>query len=271
MGATPDTIWRVPAYLPYLQPPLTDKILAQAEQQIGQKLPQEFVALLRQQNGGYLRYSLPESPHEKIAGIGPHFPSLTDFDWDECQDWVSFPLQGLVPFDGDGHWHLCLDYRKNAKNPAVSYIDIECDSQSLKAETFAAYLNKLQLNVENEYVLTGVADIDQLIAQLSKALKAKFYPPDSSDQGYTLYRGQAGTSERPAWIWLSTNKALRGFVREEDDRYEELKDLMPGFAPRFPGVPAEAYILGASESILAKVISAVAGLGYSARPLHECI
>jgi hypothetical protein len=111
MAATADTIWRVPAYLPYLQPPLTDEAVAAAEKAIGFELPAEYLHLLRKQNGGYIRYSLPENVHNTIAGIGPHFPSLTEFDWDQCQESVSFPLRGLVPFDGDGHWHLCLDYR----------------------------------------------------------------------------------------------------------------------------------------------------------------
>ena len=47
MGATADTIWRVPAYLPYLQPPLTDKAVASAEKQIGYRLPVEFLNLLK--------------------------------------------------------------------------------------------------------------------------------------------------------------------------------------------------------------------------------
>ena len=79
-----ETIWRVPAYLPYLRPPLTDAILAAGETKIGFQLPSEYVNLLRVQNGGYIHFSLPDSVHNTIAGIGPNFPSLTDFDWDEC-------------------------------------------------------------------------------------------------------------------------------------------------------------------------------------------
>src|SRR5690349_6685321 len=112
MSASPETIWSVPAYLPYLQPQITDAKIQTAEKRIGFKLPPEYIALLRIQNGGYIRYRLPDSVHEVIAGIGPHFPSITDFDWEEAQKFVSFKLKGLVPFDGDGHWHLCLDYRQ---------------------------------------------------------------------------------------------------------------------------------------------------------------
>src|SRR5215469_529390 len=147
MPATVDTIWRVPTYLPYLQPPLTNEAVAEAEKRIGFKLPSEFLTLLRKQNGGYIRYSLPEMVHDSIAGIGPHFPSLTGYDWDEFQEYVGFPLQGLVPFDGDGHWHLCLDYRQNSGTPAVTHADIECDEETRVADSFVDYLAMLQIDI----------------------------------------------------------------------------------------------------------------------------
>ena len=51
-------IWRSPKYLPYIQPALTDNALAEAEKQIGHKLPVEYIALFKIQNGGYIRYTL---------------------------------------------------------------------------------------------------------------------------------------------------------------------------------------------------------------------
>jgi len=126
VNASADTIWKVPAYLPYLQPPLTDEAVEAAEQRIGYKLPSEYLDLLRKQNGGYIRFSLPEMVHDSIAGIGPYFPSLTKLDWGEWQEQVIFPLQGLVPFDGDGHWYLCLDFRDSSRTPSITHADIEC-------------------------------------------------------------------------------------------------------------------------------------------------
>ena len=179
MSATVDTIWQVPAYLPYLQPPLSDEAVASAEREIGYPLPSEYLGLLKKQNGGYIRFSLPDMVHDSIAGIGPHFPSLTGFDWDECQRHVSFSLEGLVPFDGDGHWHLCLDYRKNSATPTVTYVDIECDRQCGIADSFVGYLAMLEIDVGDEYVLEGVADIETVRCRLSLALSIDFDPPDS--------------------------------------------------------------------------------------------
>ena len=269
--ATPDTIWQVPAYLPYLQPALTNDAIAAAEHNIGYRLPTEYLALLKRQNGGYIRFSLPEMVHDSIAGIGPNFPSLTEFDWSDSQQYVGFTLHGLVPFDGDGHWHLCLDYRENATAPSVAYVDIECDQQSRVANSFADYLALLRLDVDGEYVMAGVSDIEPVKSKLASLLATSFEPPDIWAHGYATHRAGLGSSDSPEWVWISPNTVPRGFVRSDDPLYNELKDLMPGHAERFPGLPAHSYLLSATDGVRAKVIEACARCGLSVRPLLEYV
>jgi len=271
VSATPDTIWRVPVYLPYLQPPLNDEAVAAAEAAIGYKLPSEYVWLLRKQNGGYIRYALPENVHNMIAGIGPHFPSLTGFDWDDCANPVSFPLDGLVPFDGDGHWYLCLDYRKNSAAPAITIADIECDEETHVAESFAAYLGLLEIGGENEYVLEAVGDIEKVKADLSAQLGVAFDTSDAWAHGYAVHRARLGPKEGPEWVWLSPNTVPRGFVRKDDRRYAELKDLLPGSAERFPDLPPGSYLLSATDAVLARVLDACKRAGLPVRPLREYV
>lgn len=271
MGATAETIWRVPAYLPYLQPPLTEEAVAEAEASIGHKLPDAYLDLLRTQNGGYIRYSLPEVYHDSIAGIGPHYPSLTDFDWEECQEDVSFPLQSLIPFDGDGHWHLCLDYRGDRKTPAVAHVEVEGDRETRIADSFADYLALLRVQVEDEYVVEGVSDVEALKEVLASSLKTVFDPPNSWAHGYPEHRARLGTENKPEWIWISPNAVPRGFVRSDDSRYAELKDLMPGTAARFPEAPADGYILSATDEVRAKVVEACTRSRISVRPLREYV
>src|SRR5262245_18293453 len=140
MAATAQNIWRIPAYLPDLQPSQTDEVIVAAEKQIGHPLPREDLDLLRGQNGGVIRYKLNYA-NEQIAGIGPNLPSLTNFPWDDYEEHVSFPLHGLYPFDGDGHWNLCLDYRNTPKCPVITCVDTEADTQSHIADSFAHYLS----------------------------------------------------------------------------------------------------------------------------------
>ena len=98
-------IWRRPIYLPYLQEPLTPEALRAAEEELGRALPRELAMMLSVQNGGYLRYELEGYPLDAISGIGEAHPSLTRFSWGEERECVSFELDGLVPFSGDGHWY----------------------------------------------------------------------------------------------------------------------------------------------------------------------
>lgn len=270
MKATAETIWRVPAYLPYLQPPLTDDVVASAENEIGYKLPCEYLNLLRKQNGGYIRFSLPEMVHDTISGIGPYFPSLPRFDWDECQEHVSYPLQGLVPFDGDGHWALCLDYRKNSQIPTITYADVECDWESHVADSFTDYLGMLRIRVGDELVLEKIRNIDDVKRQLSSVLGVEFEKPDTWAYGYPTQRAFLGRiDDIPLSLWISPNTVPRGFVRNNDRRYSQLKDLMPGLADRFPNLPEGSYILSVSDGARERVLNACSKCGLSAIPLRD--
>ena len=266
MKATAQTIWRVPAYLAYLQPTLTDEAVDEAQQMLGVVLPEEYLRLLRQQNGGYIRFELPESVHDTMAGIGRGFPSLTEFDGDDCQEYGSFQLQGLVPFDGDGHWHLCLDYRENENTPAITLVDIECDSETRVANSFANYLSMLRIRVKGQHVLESVSSVAELKVALSLQLGVVFDAPDNWAHGYPVEFARLGDSQS---LWISPNTAPRGFVRQDDPLYLELKDLMPGVSERFPGLPRDSYLLESTDGVRAKVLDACHRLGYAARPLGE--
>src|SRR5262245_54415936 len=120
--SVPPRLWRVPVYLPYLQPPLTDRIMQDAEAQLGVQLPHAYVSALRIQNGGYLRPTddpteLP--PVDLINGIGPRFPTILGNDWSEVKEYMAENgirtpdrIDDLIPFCGDGHFYYCFDYRQ---------------------------------------------------------------------------------------------------------------------------------------------------------------
>lgn len=247
-------IWSVPAYLPYLQPELTDEILKDAEDKLGFKLPMALIDLLKVQNGGYIRLSLPGYTHNVIAGIGPNYPSLTDFNFKEDQEYVSFSLKGLIPFDGDGHWYLCLDYRKNVNSPSVTFIDIECNKQKNIAKSFAEYLLLLEVNIDEKVVIENIHSIEKTIEKLSALLETFIPSPDSWDHGYDTYRFTLGSDDDPEWLWVSPNEVPSGFVRSDNERYNELKDLVKGSKKRYPELPDNCYLLSFTDGVKDKVL-----------------
>lgn len=269
MAVNPNNIWRVPAYLPYLQPPLTDQAISDAEAAIGYTLPPEYIALLRVQNGGCIRYSLPDSVHDTIAGIGPNFPSLTGFDWDDVQEYVSFPLQGLVPFDGDGHWHMCFDYRQDKNIPSIAYVDVECDSQSQVAPSFDDYLNLLFVDHRDQFAINDFTDFESAMSAVSRAIRSDFSKPDSWAHGYPISRASLnGDSD---WCWLSPNQVRHGFVRNDDPRYDSLKDVLPDLALRYPELTPTTYILNPSDGARDVVLASCRDAGLTITPLSNVI
>lgn len=202
-------LWQSPAYLTYVQPELTDELVSKFEKETNYKLPLEFINLLKIQNGGYIRYSLEDIPHEVIYGIGPNLPKIEKPDWSLEKEHVSFKLEGLIPFDGDGHWNLCLDYRESNSKPKITYIDIECDSQSLIANSFNEYLLLLEIDTEKKYVIETNNSTEDTILAISNSLKKKFEEPDSWAHGYPIYR----TKYRKEWIWISPNQLNQDLIK----------------------------------------------------------
>ncbi len=268
-------IWRKPIYLPYLQQPLTDSMVSDAEQQLGHKLPKEYIDLLKIQNGGYIRYRLNEdeyeeaSIHDTISGIGDRFPSITDVDWEYAEDEVSFELNNLIPFDGDGHWHLCLDYRDGNAEPKVTYIDVECDEQEVIADSFLEYLNLLEVDVEDEYYIETSDDISTTISNIEKLLGISFGEPNTFDYGYPEYR----TKYKDSWIWINPNKVQKGFVRENEYNYEKIRSLIDenATALRFPFAPENAIILKVSEDSVCDEIVSILQKEYNINQLNTLL
>jgi hypothetical protein len=153
MAITTDRFWSSNYYK---HPPLTDEMVAVAERQLGVKLPAEYIALLRIQNGGYTHgFGFPMTrrttwaedhiPLHDLAGIVTDPEIRTALNILETaymtQEWGLPPRQALL--SGDGHWWITLDYR-NGDVPSVAWIGVECDEDIQVAPTFAEFLEKLR-------------------------------------------------------------------------------------------------------------------------------
>ncbi|MEV0669504.1 SMI1/KNR4 family protein [Mycobacterium sp. NPDC050441] len=157
----PAQVWREPDEPAYDQPRLTDELLDAAESQLGVRLPEALVALLRVKNGGVLQLRFPlernyNTVHYSIRGVGPNWPRVEKEAWWHDPEWGPprpVDAEWLIPFDGDGHWDLCLDYRSSPTDssglrlhPAVVVVDteeLEPNIESFVAESFDDYLAQL--------------------------------------------------------------------------------------------------------------------------------
>ncbi len=152
MAIPMDQFWRSNVYD---HPPLTDEMIAIAEQTLGVKLPAAYIALLRLQNGGEthgfgFRMTKPTSwaenhvPLNDMTGIviDPEICTAQNIldTANMTREWNLPPHQALLC--GDGHWWMTLDYRQGPV-PSVAWIDVECDQDLQVAPSFAAFLEGL--------------------------------------------------------------------------------------------------------------------------------
>jgi hypothetical protein len=265
--------WRVPAYLPYIQPALTDDALRSAERSLGHRLPKAYVAALREQNGGYLRYGFRGYAANDLWGIGPRFPSILQGSIAKRHvhddGWTPRGADALVPFVGDGHWYLCFDVRKKETGePQITYVDLECVRTKKVADTFAELVTTLGPD-EHELIIgiTTNASMARAADQLGKALRLKVTDQGEWAHGYPTLHGRAKKAGSLVQFWLTPNEVSRGFVRKDDPDYKSLVRLLPGKALRVPEHPDCKFLLKASELPAEALIDACARAGLKARRL----
>jgi hypothetical protein len=136
----------------YDHPPLTDLMLAEAENCLGFILPTEYVDLLRIQNGGYTKgFAHPMKQRTTWAPDHVPLPDLAGIVTDPnhrtaqnvlqtaymTKEWGLPPRQVLL--SGDGHFWITLDYRAGPR-PFVAWIDVDCDEDIQIADSFSSFL-----------------------------------------------------------------------------------------------------------------------------------
>ncbi len=301
------SVWNVPADLLYVQPVLTEEAAAQAEALLGVTLPRAYLDLLREQNGGYLRPSaLPASSvwyPDAIWGIGPNFPNITAVwawsDWNEDApknagplvpgrsafsetegEWKPENAELLIPFDGDGFWFLCFDYRLHGpySEPCISYIDLGERTDRKIAGCFSDFLEMLKpVLSQNALGIRTPGKIEDVAARLDEVFGSRHVGPWISEGGYPVCKwgfawpgflpsiqrlfGRLEVNDVWPFAFLSPNEVPRGYVSDDNPRYAELVDLLPGTALRFPEYPDCRFILECDLEITTRVKAALSKAG----------
>lgn len=124
--------------------------LSKVEKDLGVKLPDSYIELMKLHNGGDLAYSILHSGRvpdgeveiENIRGIDLEDGIIESIEL--VEEWEL--EKGLVIFSGDGNYWLAFDYRNYVGNePAVVYIEEDAENKPKQvAKTFELFLKKLK-------------------------------------------------------------------------------------------------------------------------------
>ncbi|MFF9573204.1 SMI1/KNR4 family protein [Streptomyces sp. NPDC014685] len=140
-----------------VQPPLTDRAVAEAEQLLNITLPDSLLDLLRAQNGGRVsdsRNAFPVSrptswspdhvPFDSVMGIGRRQRMLSMLDSPYLVEEWGLPA-AVVVISGDGHYWIGLDYRSCGRHgePSVAWLDAEDNSELTLAPNFHFFIKGL--------------------------------------------------------------------------------------------------------------------------------
>jgi hypothetical protein len=141
----------------YYGPELTQEIIDNAEQELGLKLPESLVELLRYQNGGFTRLDFFEiDGHEGsfrcVNGLG-YEHGIDRMSAYMIEEW-GYPNPAIW-LEGDGHMAVLLDYRDllPGAEPPVILVDVETVSGTPEATplaiNFKSFLEKLARQAES--------------------------------------------------------------------------------------------------------------------------
>jgi hypothetical protein len=134
----------------YKLEPLTDEMVKEAEEKLKIKLPQSYINILKEQNGGYIKLdSYPSEVPTSLAdnhinvdhilGIGEK-NSILESEY-LIEEW-GLP-NNIVLISGSGHSWIALDYRDTKEEPPIIYIDVESEQIIRLAPDFGSFLNGL--------------------------------------------------------------------------------------------------------------------------------
>ncbi|MFV5997946.1 SMI1/KNR4 family protein [Streptomyces sp. NPDC056231] len=140
-----------------VQPPLTDEVVAEAEQTLGVALPLSLLDLLRVENGGEVSsdwnafptdqptsWSADHVPFGELMGIGHRERMVSLLDTPYLVEEWDLPSP-VVLISGDGHYWIALDYRECGRQgqPSVTWLDTDLDMELRLAADFRSFVEGL--------------------------------------------------------------------------------------------------------------------------------
>lgn len=211
---------------PYKLQNINKKDIELAEKAFHIKLPQAYIDLLIEQNGGYLeRTCLPVNFKNDWADDHILFDYLLGINKDKgimksnylLKEW-GVKEKNLIIISGDGHFFIALDYRTNEENPTIVYIDTTEDKITTIYEDFSTMVNSLyEEDVDNQ---EDIEEMEELRKHLQDSKKRSIELMESVDtdnivEGIHMYFGaNAGFIQNDDVLFL---KKLIQFIHHSNE------------------------------------------------------
>lgn len=160
-------IWKQEILNSYELDVLTPLMVEQAEEKMGYALPQSYVDLLLEQNGGSLYLNrFPLENYEEgymevdyLWGIDKNGKQGICKSKYLIEEW-ELP-KNLIILNGDGNNWIALDYRQNSSNPSVLFLENESNIEITLAKDFKIFISEL-------YRDEGLNDFESVIFDTDK-------------------------------------------------------------------------------------------------------
>lgn len=142
-------IWNYEVLDQYELNPLTLEKVESAQSELKVILPDSYLKLLEEQNGGSLYLnafpiSFEDEDHlavDYLLGIGENKREGIQQSGYFIKEW-GLPKR-IVLLSGDGHTWIALDYREINENPPIIYIDVEQEIEKQLSSSFDEFVSKL--------------------------------------------------------------------------------------------------------------------------------
>jgi len=142
-------IWNYEVLDQYELNPLTPEKVESVQRELKVKLPDSYLKLLKEQNGGSLYLnafpiSFEDEDHlavDYLLGIGENKREGIQQSGYFIKEW-GLPKR-IVLLCGDGHTWIALDYREVNENPPIIYIDVEQEIEKQLSSSFDEFVSKL--------------------------------------------------------------------------------------------------------------------------------
>lgn len=261
-------IWSKPIYLPFLQPPLTPELIENAEKLIGYPLPKDYIELMYIQNGGAIRSRIKDTMHNKIFGIGPYYPSITDFFDSDDTVLKGLASKRLYPFDQEGDEYICFDYPYNGKEPRITALSPSLGYRFTVAKDFSSYLKKLRLDLRGKWIIYTSKSLPNFIKEISIDSNITYEELSSEIHGYTIFK----FIEEGYNIYINSNIVPKGNIKREHVRREEFREILAENALQYPEIQDDCLIIACTENTIAnKFLKVVKSYGYKTESLRAAI